>query len=59
MAESSQLPARPKGRFQTAAIGTYVHTAVDAHFDPYNAPEPEPDLSLEQMEKVERVRVPA
>lgn len=60
MAESKDLPARPRStRFQTAAAGTYVHTAVDAHFDPYNNGDTRPRMSLEEMEKVERVRVPA
>ncbi|HXE30803.1 MAG TPA: hypothetical protein VN515_03265 [Terriglobales bacterium] len=52
-------PRRPLfNRFQTAVSGlTYVHTAVDSHFDPYAEPRPQLSLTEAQMEKVERVEI--
>jgi len=58
-----KLKPSPRGprfnRFQTATSGvTFVHTAVDAHFDPYAEKPAQINLSEPQMEQVARVEVP-
>ena len=46
-------------RFQTALSGvTFVHTAVDAHFDPYAEKPASINLTEPQMEQVQRIEVP-
>jgi hypothetical protein len=46
-------------RFQTALFGvTFVHTAVDAHFDPYAEKPASINLTEPQMEQVPRIEVP-
>lgn len=47
-------------RFQTSVPGlTWVPTSMDAHFDPTLEPPPQPGRSTEQMERVDRVEIPA
>lgn len=61
MAKLRPRPRTPRfNRFQTALSGmTFVHTAVDAHFDPYAEPAGAVKLSSAQMEQVARVEVGA
>lgn len=60
--KTSKLQPRPTrfNRFQTSIPGlTYVHTCMDAHFDPDAEPAAKPRLSAEQMERVARIEIPA
>lgn len=53
---------KPRGpvlsRFQTPVYGSWVTTAIDAHFDPLAEQPERPHLSREQMEKVPHLLIP-
>lgn len=53
-------PRSPRlNRFQTSVPGSYVHTAVDAHFDPYAETARPLHISRAEMEAIPRIDVPA
>jgi hypothetical protein len=53
-----QPRSRVFNRFQTSVYGSWVNTAMDAHFDPLQESVERPRLTREQMEKVPSLRIP-
>lgn len=60
MSKGSKLQPRSRmfNRFQTSVYGSWVPTAMDAHFDALSETSERPRLTREQMEKVPSLRIP-
>lgn len=60
MSKEGKLQPRSRvfNRFQTSVYGSWVRTAMDAHFDPLQESVERPRLTREEMEKVPSLRIP-